>query len=125
MSEAQKVKVIARSPVDMFRGRVLEGVTTGFYFASAVAWMDVVRAVLTKSVKVKNNSQNFFALTAIITTIISVIVSLIVVKIDASVKTGGPMYAVTRGRAGFQRAGAKPLTAAQIKARAKRSAGNK
>ena len=103
MSEAQKVKVIARSPVDMFRGRALEGVTTGFYFASAVAWMDVVRAVLTKTIKVKNNSQNFFALTAVITTIISVVVSMIVAMIDSNIKASGPMYAVTRGRAGYRR----------------------
>lgn len=101
MSEAKKVIVAAKSPVDMFRGRVLEGVTTGFYFASAVAWMDVVRAVLTKTVKVKNNSQNFFALTALVTTIISVIVTMIVSKIDSSVSAGRPMYAVTR--AGYRR----------------------
>ena len=107
MSEVQKVIVAAKHPVDMIRGRVLEGVATGFYFASAVAWMDVVRAVLTKTVKVKNNSQNFFALTAIITTIISVIVTMIVTRIDSSIKAGGPMYAVTRGRAGFQRAGSR------------------
>ena len=89
-----KVKVVPQSPVDMFRGRILESVTTGFYFASAVAWMDVVRAVLTKSVKIKNNSQNFFALTAIITTLISVVVSLIVTMVDKDIQAKRPIYAV-------------------------------
>ena len=97
----------SQSPINLFRGRVLEGVATGFYFASAVAWMDVVRAVLTKSVKVKNNSQNFFALTAIITTLISVVVSMVVSMIDKSVSSKGIVYAVPSARAGYKVAGKK------------------
>ena len=88
------VKLVAQSSAQMFRERMLESVATGFYFASAVAWMDVIRAVLTKSIKVKNNSQSFFALTAIITTLISVLVSMVISRIDKNVKAAKPVFAV-------------------------------
>ena len=90
-----QVTLVAQSSA-MFRERLLEGVSTGFYFASAVAWMDVIRAVLTKTIKVKNNSQNFFALTAVITTIVSVLVSMAVTRIDKNVKASKPVYAVLK-----------------------------
>ena len=93
---AQKIilPAAANSALDMFSNRALDGVSTGFYFASAIAWMDVVRAVLTKTIKVKNNSQNFFLLTAIITTVISVVASMIISMIDKDNKARKPVYAV-------------------------------
>jgi hypothetical protein len=88
------VKLIAKSSAEMFQERMLESVATGFYFAAAVAWMDVVRAVLTKTVKIKNNSQSFFLITAAVTTLISALVSIVISKIDKNVKAAKPVYAV-------------------------------
>ena len=88
------VKRAAQTSTVMFRQRMLESVATGFYFASAVAWMDVIRAVLTKSKLTKNNSQSFFALTAVLTTLLSVIVSMVITKIDKNVRAAKPVFAV-------------------------------
>lgn len=94
MKQNNEVKMVPRSSTQVFRQRTLESISTGFYFAAAVAWMDVVRAVLSKTVKVKNNSQTFFALTAIFTTLISVVVSMMINRIDSSVRAARPMFAV-------------------------------
>ena len=94
MNKMPEIKLVAQSSTAMFRERMLESVATGFYFASAVAWMDVIRAVLTKSKLTKNNSQSFFALTAIITTLLSVAVSMVITRIDKNVKATKPVFAV-------------------------------
>lgn len=71
-------------------------VAAGFSFAAALAWMDVVRWVISNVVNIKQNGGSYFLLTALFTTILSVIVIMVINRTVGPVKTQGPMYAVTR-----------------------------
>ena len=74
----------------------LNAIVAGFSFASAIAWMDVVRWVIANVVKVNKSSGSFTLLAAVLTTILSVIVYMLVSRVLPSVKpTQQPMYAVT------------------------------
>ena len=74
----------------------LNAIIAGFSFASAIAWMDVVRWVIANVVKVNKSSGSFTLLAAVLTTILSVIVYMLVSRVLPSVKpTQQPMYAVT------------------------------
>jgi hypothetical protein len=75
----------------------INAVVAGFSFASALAWMDLVRWSIHQVVKVQKNSGANYALTAIVTTLISVIVYMIMSRLSKRVqKPGTPVYAVTR-----------------------------
>ena len=70
----------------------------GFSFAAAIAWMDVVRWMVSKVVSSKTNSGSHFLGTAIITTLIAVLVfKLLTTTGLAPVKPAQPVFAVTRG----------------------------
>lgn len=73
----------------------LNFVVAGFSFASAVAWMDLIRWVVANIINVKQNGASYFILTALLTTLISVIVFLTVNRFT-SVTKSQPVYAVTR-----------------------------
>ena len=74
----------------------LNAIVTGVSFASALAWMDVVRALLSSVVKVQKNGNMHFLLTAVLTTIISVIVYMLLSRMSSRVrKPIQPVYAVT------------------------------
>lgn len=75
----------------------LNSIVTGFSFASALAWLDVVRWVIANVIKVKNNSSAHYLITALATTLLSVIVYMIVSRISKQVEKPKPaVYAVTR-----------------------------
>lgn len=81
----------------MVESQSLNAVIAGFSFASAIAWMDVVRWIIGKIITTNKNSGNYYLLTALLTTILAVIV-FIVVKFVAKnivVKQPDTVYAVT------------------------------
>ena len=77
--------------------QTLNSVVGGFSFASAMAWMDFVRWVVTQLVKVPKNGGTQYAVTALMTTMLSIIVYMLVVRINGKVKKPvQPVFAITR-----------------------------
>jgi hypothetical protein len=80
-----------------FESLSLNSVVAGFSFASAIAWMDVVRWIIANIVKVNKSSGAFTLLAAVLTTVLSIIVYLILSTVSRKVKEPqSPIYAVTR-----------------------------
>ena len=74
----------------------LNAIVTGFSFASAIAWMDVVRWVVANVIKVNKTSGSFTVLAAVLTTVLAVVVYLFLSKLSPSVKPPQQaVYAVT------------------------------
>jgi len=81
--------------------RSIEGSSTtaivaGFSFASAIAWMDFVRFIISNIVKVQKNGGEYYFLTALATTALAAIVYMIAKRLgrtDVSQK-GRVVYAV-------------------------------
>tara|TARA_R110002072_G_scaffold245573_4_gene404849 strand:+ start:1306 stop:1602 length:297 start_codon:yes stop_codon:yes gene_type:complete len=74
----------------------LNSIVTGLSFAAALAWMDVVRALLSSVVKVQKNGNMHFILTAVLTTLLSVLVYMVLSRISKRVrKPQETVYAVT------------------------------
>ena len=75
----------------------LNAVVAGFSFASAIAWMDLVRWIISQVVKMPKNGGGYFALTALITTLLSIVVYMILSTMSKKVsQPAQPMYAITR-----------------------------
>lgn len=68
----------------------------GFTFAAAIAWMDVVRAIVGMVVKTNRNGVMNAALTALLTTLLSVVVYIVLKRVSSTVKQPSqPVFAVT------------------------------
>jgi hypothetical protein len=82
----------------MFETQSLNAVVAGFSFASAVAWMDVVRWIITKFVSVNKNGGNYYILTALATTLLAVFVYILIkaFAVNVEINQQQPVYAVTR-----------------------------
>ena len=83
----------------MVESQSLNAVVAGFSFASAVAWMDVVRWVISRVVTLKGQGGNYYLLTALATTILAVVVFFIVKMVAVNTEINQPappVYAVTR-----------------------------
>lgn len=77
----------------------LNAVVAGFAFASAVAWMDVVRYIISTIVTMNKSGSNYYLLSAIFTTLLSILVFLLIKKVARNVTIAQPspaVYAVTR-----------------------------
>lgn len=72
-------------------------VVAGFSFASALAWMDLVRWMISKVLTSGKNNGMSLAITAVLTTIISILVFMAVSRVSRSnvQKPKQPIYAVT------------------------------
>lgn len=74
----------------------LNSVVAGFSFASAIAWMDLVRWMISVLIKVPKNGGAYFALTAVFTTLLSIIIYILLSAVSKNVaKPPPPVYAVT------------------------------
>ena len=76
----------------------LNAVVAGFAFASAIAWMDVVRYVISMFIAVNKNNPNYYVLTALFTTLLSIVAYMIIKKVARNVdivQPAAPVYAVT------------------------------
>jgi hypothetical protein len=82
----------------MVESQSLNAIVAGFSFASAVAWMDVVRWIISKVVSVSKNGGNYYLLTALATTLLAIFVYIIIkaVAVNVEINQQQPVYAVTR-----------------------------
>ena len=77
----------------------LNSVVAGFSFASAIAWMDVVRFIISQVVQVSKNGGQYYVLSALFTSLLSIIVYLAIKALAFNVKINEPtqpIYAVTK-----------------------------
>jgi hypothetical protein len=77
----------------------LNSIVAGFSFASAVAWMDFVRYVISNVIKVNKSGAGYYALAALMTTLLAILVYMVVKALAFNVKIREPsqtVYAVTR-----------------------------
>jgi hypothetical protein len=72
-------------------------VVAGFSFASALAWMDLVRWLISKVLTSGKNNGMSLAITAVMTTILSILVFMLVSRVSRAKveKPKQPIYAVT------------------------------
>ena len=76
----------------------LNSIVAGFSFASAIAWMDVVRYVISQVVHVTKNGGQYYVLSALFTTLLAIVVYLAIKMLAFNVKINepnNPIYAVT------------------------------
>jgi hypothetical protein len=75
----------------------LNSVVAGFAFASAIAWMDVVRWAISQIIQVNKNGGQYYLMSALFTTLLSIIVFMLIKKFSkVEVKDPSVAYAVTR-----------------------------
>ena len=87
---------IAQQFMGQFEDQALNSIVGGFSFASAVAWMDFVRFINSRFVKVEKNGAQYYLLTALMTTVIGIVVFMLIKKMKPSItKAKAPVYAVT------------------------------
>jgi hypothetical protein len=77
----------------------LNSIVAGFSFASAIAWMDFVRFIISRVIQVSKDGASYYAMAALFTTLIAIIVYMLVKTLAFNVdirEPQSPMYAVTR-----------------------------
>ena len=77
----------------------LNSIVAGFSFASAIAWMDVVRFIISQVVQVSKNGGQYYVLSALFTTLLAIVVFMLIKAVASNVKINepsNPIYAVTR-----------------------------
>ena len=77
----------------------LNSIVAGFSFASAIAWMDVVRWIISQVVQVSKNGGQYYVLSALFTTLLAIVVYMVIKAVATNVKIRDPAdvtYAVTR-----------------------------
>lgn len=74
----------------------LNSVVTGFSFAAAIAWMDVVRWIIANVIKVNKSSGSFTILAALLTTVLAAVVYMVLKFLQPGVvrEPQQPIYAV-------------------------------
>ena len=63
-------------------GTFAPSVSAGFFFATAIAWMDVIRYAISQLVNVSKNGGGYYLMSAIFTTLLSVIVLMILARLQ-------------------------------------------
>jgi|688.fasta_scaffold259299_3 uncharacterized membrane protein len=103
MSETESYTLPKLPPVVMdFASQVesqsLNAVVAGFAFASAIAWMDVVRYLISMVISVNKNNPNYYVLSALFTTILAILVYQLTKRVSRATiaQPGQAVYAVTR-----------------------------
>lgn len=77
--------------------QALNSIVAGFSFASAIAYMDLVRWALSTLIKVNKNGGQYYLMTALLTTLLSIVVFMVVkrfLKPDLKAPSA-PIYAVS------------------------------
>lgn len=73
----------------------LNAIVSGFSFASAIAYMDLVRWMISQIIKVNKNGGQYYLLTALLTTLLSIIVYMVIrTFLQPDIKPIQPVYAV-------------------------------
>lgn len=75
----------------------LNSIVAGFSFASAIAYMDLVRWVISQVIKVNKNGGAYYLLTALLTTLLSLVVYMVIRRfLKPDIKApSAPVYAVS------------------------------
>jgi len=63
-------------------GALTPSVSAGFFFATAIAWMDVIRYVIARMVNVSKNGGSYYLLSAVFTTLLSIVVMMILARLQ-------------------------------------------
>ena len=63
-------------------GTFTPSISAGFFFATAIAWMDVIRWTISQLVNVAKNGGSYYLLSAVFTTLLSVIVLMILQRLQ-------------------------------------------
>jgi len=97
-SEQYKVPGALMNVATQVESQALNAVVAGFSFAAAVAWMDVVRFLISVLVQVNKNNPNYYVLSALFTTVLAVVVYVVVKNVARNVTINQPsqVYAVGR-----------------------------
>lgn len=75
----------------------LNSIVAGFSFAAAMSWMDLVRFIIHRVIRVPKNGGVHYSLTALFTTLLSIIVYLVISSVSTRVeKPAQPVFAITR-----------------------------
>ena len=99
MGEDKEKTNILKTIGIQFETQSLNAVVAGFSFASAIAWMDLVRWMISVLIKVPKNGGTHFALTAIFTTLLSILIYIGLSFVSKTVvKPQEPVYAVSYAR---------------------------
>ena len=69
-------------------GAFAPSVSAGFFFATAIAWMDVIRWVIAQMVSVNKNTGGYYFFSAVFTTLLSVIVLMVLNRLQGVSKYG-------------------------------------
>ena len=73
----------------------LNAIVAGFSFASAIAWMDVVRWIIANVIKVNRSSGIYVVLAAFLTTLLAILVYIVLSKVSSKVDAPSkPVYAI-------------------------------
>jgi hypothetical protein len=77
--------------------QALNSIVAGFSFASAIAYMDLVRWVISQVIKVNKNGGAYYLLTALLTTLLSLVVYMVIRRfLKPDIKApAAPVYAVS------------------------------
>lgn len=91
------VKSQVVSVAGQLEGQALNSLVAGFSFASAIAWMDVVRVLVSMAVNSSKQGPLPLTMTALTTTLLSILVFMLVSRFSTRVREPtSPMYAITR-----------------------------
>ena len=91
------VKTQVVNVAGQLEGQALNSLVAGFSFASAIAWMDVVRVLVSMAVNSNKQGPLPLTMTALTTTLLSILVFMLVTRFSSRVKEPtAPVYAVTR-----------------------------
>jgi hypothetical protein len=86
-----------KAVVNQLESQALNSIVAGFSFASAIAWMDVVRVLVSVLISSSRQTPGALTITATLTTVLSILVFMLVSRLSPSVKKpSSPMYAVAR-----------------------------
>ena len=77
--------------------QALNSIVAGFSFASAIAYMDLVRWVISQVIKVNKNGGAYYLITALLTTLLSLVVYMVIKQfLKPDIKSpSAPIYAVS------------------------------
>lgn len=86
----------AGAVISQFEEQALSSIVGGFSFASAVAWMDMIRFINSQLIKTQKNGFQYYLLTALMTTLVGIVVFMLLKKVKPDLKRAKqPVYAVT------------------------------
>lgn len=86
-----------KTVANQIESQSLNSLVAGFSFASAIAWMDVVRALVAVLISSNRQTPGALTITAVLTTVLSVLVFMLLSRMSPGVKRpAAPVYAVGR-----------------------------